>query len=389
MKPTTTHDERLLERDDVRVHTEPGAEFGYVPGIVLVDARDLPLVAAGLEEAGARRDKVDVEGVARFTVDRDADVPALVASLRASSPERTVRVGPAHVLFGFPAMRGWPGDDAEPAPPLGDPPKGKDLPGAGVTVVVIDTGLDAKARASAWLRDVDADDPQDIDLTADLTPPDGLIDDQAGHGAFVAGIVRQGAPGARVRIVKALDTDGVTDEVAVAKAIDRAAAAGADIINLSLGGYTDGDRAPIAISAALARLPRTTAVVVAAGNFASSRPTWPAAHKRVVSVGAVDGEGVQASFSNWGWWVDTCAEGVELHSVYVHGRENPANETAGAPDRFDGHAFWSGTSFACPRVAARIAVEMASEGVSARAAAERLLEDPSAGVVPDLGVLVA
>ena len=389
MKPTSTPEERLLERRDVRVHDAPGQEYGYVPGVILVDDRDLELVAGAIDEAGGHQAKGSaVEGVTRFEFDDpDADVPGIVARLRALPADRTPRVGPSHLLFGFPRMRGMPGDDAEPAPPLGEPPTGKELPAAGVTIVVIDTGLDEGARQHPWLRDVDAEDPVDIDLSADLAPQDGLIDDQAGHGAFVAGLIRQGAPGARVRIVRALDTMGVTEELAVAKAIDRAASFGADIINLSLGGYTDGDVAPLAVMAALARLPRTTAVVVAAGNFGSSRPTWPAAAKRVVSVGAVDAKGRTAAFSNWGWWVDTCAEGVSLHSVYVSGEENPDADRS-SPDTFDGHAFWSGTSFACPRVSARIAVDMAREGISARAAAHRLLEDPAATEVPGLGVLV-
>ena len=389
MKPTTTPEERLLERADVRIHDAPGEEYGYRPGAILVDDRDVELVAGLLDEAGAEKADCGVEGVSYYRVSDDADIPAIVAKLRASSEERTPRVGPTHLLFGFPRMRGLPGDDAEPAPPLGDPPKGKELPGAGVTIVVIDTGLDADARNSPWLREVDVDDPVDIDLTADLAPLDGYIDDQAGHAAFVAAIIRQDAPGARVRVIKALDTQGVTEEIAVARAIDRAAAFGADIINLSLGGYTDGDAAPVAISAALARLPRTTAVIAAAGNFASSRPTWPAASKRVLSVGAVDAKGQRAGFSNHGWWVDVCAEGVRLHSVYVSGAEDPENERDRTPDTFEGHAFWSGTSFACPKVAARVAVDMAREGISARAAAHRLLEDPSATEVPGLGVLVA
>lgn len=387
MRPPTTHEERLLEREDVRTNTTPGGEYAYLPGVVLVDDRDLDLVAAALQEAGAKVGKAGVEGITRFQIANDADVPGLVAKLRASADDRTPRVGPAHVLFGFPIMRGFPGDDAEPAPALGDPPEGDDLPGAGVKVVVIDTGLDAEARRSPWLRAVVADDPQDIDLTSDLTPQDGFIDLEAGHAAFIAGIIRQDAPGAEVRVIKALDTDGLTTELAIAKAIDRAASVGADIINLSLGGYTDGDTAPIAITAALGRLPRTTAVVVAAGNFASSRPTWPAAHKRVVSVGAVDAKRQRAEFSSWGWWVDVCAEGVSLHSVYVTGDENPEDDPTG-PDTFDGHAFWSGTSFACPKVSARIAVDMAASSSSARAAAHRLLEDPAATEVPGVGVLV-
>jgi len=360
----------------------------YVPRVVLVDERDTELVRAELEEVAAKPGESGVDGVARFDLPEGVDVMDLVARLRRSSDLRTPRVGPAQVLFGFPKLRGWPGSDPEPAGELDVREAKSGGAGADVRIVVVDTGLDDEARRTPLLRPVLADDPDDIDLTADLAPQDGFIDDQAGHGAFVAGIIRQEAPGAEVRVIQALSTEGIADELTVARAIDRAAAGGADIINLSLGGYTDGDRAPLAISAALARLPRTTAVVVAAGNFASSRPTWPAAHKRVVSVGAVDADGNPADFSNWGWWVDACAPGVDVHSVYVRGEEHPDVETDRSPDSFDGFAVWSGTSFAAPRVAARIAVAMSRDGGSARAAAARLLEDPNAPFVPDVGILI-
>lgn len=388
MKRQVAPEDGLRDREDLVVHDEPGAEHVYVPGVILVDARDEELVAPLVAEAGGEVGKSGVEGVVRFDLPRDVDVIALTARLRASSEERTPRVGPAQVLFGFPRLRGWPGSDPEPAGELDVREAKGGGAGAGVRVVVIDTGLDDEARRTSLLAGVLADDPDDIDLTVDVAPQDGFIDDQAGHGAFVAGIIRQEAPGAEVRVIRALSTEGIADELTVARAIDRAAAAGADIINLSLGGYTDGDRAPLAISAALGRLPRTTAVVVAAGNFASSRPTWPAAHKRVLSVGATDDDGNRAEFSNWGWWVDVCAPGVDVHSVYVRGDERPDVETDRNPDSFDGYAVWSGTSFSAPRVAARIAVEMSRTGGSARAAVARLVEDPAAPFVPDVGVLI-
>jgi subtilisin family serine protease len=391
VKPETTLEERLLLRSDIATSTVPGREFAYRPRVVLVDDRDVDLVADVLRDAGAKQVHAPVDGIARFEVPPGVDVPDLLARLRGIDGDRTPRVGPSNVLFGLPRFCGWPGSDAEPAPPIelvpGEPGE-KGLPGTGVTVVVIDTGLDADASRHPLLRSVEADDPADIDLTVDAEPVDGFVDDQAGHGAFIAGIIRQHAPGARVRVVKALDTQGITDEVAVARAIERAARDGADVINLSLGGYTEDDRAPLAIVAALSRLPRSIAVIAAAGNLASTRVTWPAALKRVVSVGAVDDDGTPASFTNSGWWVDACAPGVDVHSVYVTGDERPDNDDDGQPDHFDGTAFWSGSSFSCARVSASVAVELSARGGTAREAALRLLEDPQARAVPELGVLL-
>ncbi len=46
--------------------------------------------------------------------------------------------------------------------------------------------------------------------------PDGYLDLDAGHGTFVTGIVQQIAPGAEVRVYRAVDSDGIGSEVAVA-----------------------------------------------------------------------------------------------------------------------------------------------------------------------------
>lgn len=389
---STTPEERLLRREDVAAYTStPGKEYAYRPGELLVDARDIELVRDAIEKIGGDIPEVTSTLVA-VKVPDNVDIPALVADLRAAGVEQTPRLSPVHVLMGVPKWCGWPGADAEPAGRLkaaagkvGDP----DQPGSGVKIVVIDTGLDERARSHPLLEGVEADDPDDIDPSSDMEPEDRYIDDQAGHATFIAGIIRQTAPGASVRIIKVLDTQGVTDERAVADAIKKAAELGADVVNLSLGGYTDGDRAPIAILEALDTLPRTTAVIAAAGNLASTRVTWPAAIKRVIAVGAVDAKGTPAPFTNSGWWVDTCADGVDVHGVYVRGEENPEVETDGSPDRFEGHAFWSGSSFSCARVSAATAVEMARNGGSGRDAVLRLVEDAQATVVPDLGVLLA
>jgi hypothetical protein len=56
--------------------------------------------------------------------------------------------------------------------------------------------------------------------------------------------------------------------------------------------------------------------------------------------------------------VKASAIGARVHSTYVAGREHPDNDPDGLPDVFGSGSFaeWSGTSFAAPGVAARIAV---------------------------------
>jgi subtilisin family serine protease len=227
----------------------------------------------------------------------------------------------------------------------------------------------------------------------DVDPADRRLDRQAGHGTFVAGLVLRQAPGATVRAVHVLNSDGLADARAVAKAIAKLARAGVDIINLSLGGYTRGNRPPMALQKALALVPPPGGGP-AAGNhdpdnpqhqgFAPARPNYPSALEGVIAVAALDESGQRpAPFSNFGPWVDVWAVGENLESTFVtfHG--------VGPGERFDGWARWSGTSFAAPMVAGAIAARMSLDGgISAAEAGRRLLAeatpmaDPSANGQP-------
>ena len=251
---------------------------------------------------------------------------------------------------------------AEPAPGLAALTDGPKVQEAALTVAVIDSGVTAKPRTDGWLAEPAT--PTDID-PLDAFPvgaPDGFLDFGAGHGTFVAGIVRQVAPAARVQVYRAVDSDGIGSEVDVAKAMLRAAEDGARILNLSLGSETEEDQPPLAIRAALdllAELHPDVLVVAAAGNSDSTAPSWPAAFRDVVSVGALGVDRQRASFSNHGPWVDCAAIGAGVLSTYVEGVENPFVDPAvdPTPDTFeeDPWATWSGTSFSAPQIAAAVA----------------------------------
>ena len=111
--------------------------------------------------------------------------------------------------------------------------------------------------------------------------------------------------------------------------------------------------------------------------------------RRLLGVAALDGND-RAWFSNYGWWVDACAQGVDIASTHVwFDGPRPPSGGGADPDRFEGFATWSGTSFAAPAVAGRIAGLAAAEGLDAPTAADRVL-DPSRNVVlPDLGVIIS
>ena len=152
-----------------------------------------------------------------------------------------------------------------------------------VKIAVIDTGIAAEIRADGWLAEVPRDgniDPLDV---FPLPNGDGFLDFAAGHGTFVAGLVREVAPGAEIAVYRAVDSDGIGSEVTVACAMIRAVIEdGAQIVNLSLGCQTQDNVPPIAIQAALEIVSewarendRDVLIVAAAGNSGDSTPAGP------------------------------------------------------------------------------------------------------------------
>jgi subtilisin family serine protease len=245
------------------------------------------------------------------------------------------------------------------------------------------------ARRWASANDVlvpDDEDQPDVDS-------DGSLDRESGHGTFIAGIIRRLAPEAAIVPRGVLTSFGDGDDWSLANGIqalvdstDRL-----DILNLSLSGYTEDDRPPLATRTVLEPLVKAgTVVVAAAGNDGSCRPAWPAALDEVIGVAALDCSG-PASFTNHGPWVDACAPGVGIISTFLEfqGNEQPIPELDGFdPDTYAGYASWSGTSFSAPIVCAAIAREMTRCNVTAAQAADRLLRTHGLLRLPDLGVVV-
>jgi hypothetical protein len=249
----------------------------------------------------------------------------------------------------------------------------------------------------------------------------GELDDAIGHGTFIAGIVRQAAPDARVLSIRIMHSDDVVYEgdllCALALLADRIAAAEdgrraemVDVVSLSLG-YFDESPADIAYSSGLWQVIQVlldlgVTVVAAAGNYSTSRRFYPAAFSLrsspvpVISVGALNPNGSRALFSDGGRWVRAWAAGAAVVSTYpddvngslapevrVHphgGGLAPANgrpddREALDPDDFrGGFAAWSGTSFAAPLIAAHLAARLLEldpqaglDGTGSQAAADR------------------
>lgn len=333
----------IAKRDEVLVRTEdltPGLVQG-LRGYVQDDARSTSDVALFVH-----RDGPDPDFESRFEAARSGGAKLLPNVLCAASQ---------------PKMKG--GSGPHPAPRF-LPPRGDAAVGAGVVVAVIDTGIwdDAEHRSDGWLDGVpEATDRTNID-PLDVVGNDHLLDLGAGHGTFVAGLIRQVAPGADVVVFRALDTDGVGTDESVALAIEAAAGAQADIIHLSLAGPGFDGEEPPKISSAVAKLPSDTVVVAAAGNEGTRERMFPAAIKRVVAVGALTRVRQRAKWSSYGPWVDVWAVGEGTISTFVNG--TTSDRDGAARYRWDGLnpiAMWSGTSYAAPQVTGLIAARMTEE----------------------------
>jgi hypothetical protein len=271
--------------------------------------------------------------------------------------------------------------------------------GAGVPrVAVIDTGIDGVPRDDGWLAGIDrraADDPathgNDANIDPlDLAPLDNYLDFSAGHGTFVSGIVAQIAPAAKISAYRALRSDGLGSEIEVACALIRAVKDGAHIVNLSLGSQTRFNQPSLAMAAALDEISLIeqkrgyeVLLIAAAGNYGDTVPTWPAAFRRVVSVGSLAADLRPTPWSSRGFWVDCSTVGEGILSTFVTGKES--YEFTADPDEFGSNAFarWSGTSFSAPQVAGAVARLMHEQDLAPRQALARLLAGGKS--VPDFG----
>lgn len=260
-------------------------------------------------------------------------------------------------------------------------------PVQGVRVAILDTGW-AQADVPTGLPGINVTAHGGDQPDAD---GDGFLDPAAGHGTFIAGIVEQLTPGCQIEVIEVLSTYGEGDEAEIAGVLGTLARRPEEerpqLVNLSFGGYSPLGMAVLA--QAISALHDAGSVVVAsAGNDATCVPMFPAALPHVVGVAALDEEGKPARFTNYGPWVRACAPGGDVVSIFFEGFDGagPAEQNYD-PDRFDGWARWSGTSFAAPAVVAALARAI-GRGTAPHDAVAQLIDDKVLARKPMLGTIV-
>ncbi|MDQ6618150.1 MAG: S8 family serine peptidase [Pseudomonadota bacterium] len=248
--------------------------------------------------------------------------------------------------------------------------------GSGVTVAVLDTGVDRAhpLLASRLLPGYDF-----VDGDNDPSEEGSRNDAGYGHGTHVAGLIAMVAPGARIMPLRVLEPSGQGNTWVLAEALlyavdpdgNPATDDGAHVINLSLGTTTrtrildavtqlvtctavtddpafDLSDAGYATDADRCSHRAGVVIAAAAGNDSTDAVRqYPAAERvhGLLAVAGSDASAHLAPFSNFGSWIGIAAPGAAITSSIPGG----------------GYATWEGTSMAAPLVAGTAALLLARD----------------------------
>ncbi|MFE7853333.1 S8 family serine peptidase [Streptomyces sp. NPDC057403] len=231
--------------------------------------------------------------------------------------------------------------------------------GKGVKVAVLDTGVDTthpdlKSQVVA---------SKNFSAAADAT-------DHFGHGTHVASIVagtgaKSGgkykgvAPDAEILNGKVLDDTGSGDDSGILAGMEWAAAQGASVINLSLGGYDTPEIDPLEAEVNKLSAEKGVLFAIAAGNEGPHSIGSPGSADAALTVGAVDKKDKLADFSSTGPRAgdgaikpDVTAPGVDITAAAAKG--SVIDKEVG--EKPEGYLTISGTSMATPHVAGAAAI---------------------------------
>jgi hypothetical protein len=361
-------------------------------------------------------------GLRWMRLGRDVSVFEALSVIRDGLPDRSERrrggeglgvdaAAPEYLLHIVDHSPGCPSEEPTfvPADACPDPPISPDpCAGRGVRVLVIDTGLDERSTALPWMKGVTGDPDPGVDVA------NQVIGRYAGHGTFIAGVIRAMAPESEVIVRNGLPAPisappppgqpaqlqlaptppGTAFEGQLATALERYLREDdPDVISFSAGTLTQRTQDLVMLNAfhdQVLRRHKGVVIVAAAGNDGGRSHFWPAAGPWTVSVGALSSNWrSRARFSNFGTWVDVYAPGERLVNAYPSGKytytEPPHMNWT---QQFDGMAIWSGTSFSTPVVAGLIAARMSRTGENARDAGAALVALARRNAIPGVGAVL-
>ena len=225
-----------------------------------------------------------------------------------------------------------------------------------VIVAILDTG-------------VDANHPDLIDRIVPgydfVNGKEGIPDDDYGHGTQMAGIIAgEGLNGAGINgvdlkctvlPVKVIDANGIGNAADIVEGLIYAADHGAQVVNMSFGGYTYSGMLNDAIQYAHNK---NVVIVAAAGNEATDAPAYPAAFPNVLAVTATGPDDQKWPDANFGDHVAVAAPGVGILTTTNNG----------------GYGYGTGTSHAAAMVSGVAALLKAKDARYSNVQIEKQLQ---------------
>ncbi len=254
-------------------------------------------------------------------------------------------------------------------------------------IAIIDTGVDTEhpdLKDNIWVnekekngvagKDDDGNGIVDDVYGYDFVNKTGGMADFNGHGTHCAGIaaaighngigITGANPDALIMPITVMQSDGTGDVATIIKGIDYAAANGANVISMSLGGYQHS----LAEEQALGKAYATAVIVAAAGNdfkcinqhwcpinkHNMNAPMFPAAFQFVLGVeAAADKQGNLASFSNFDDDGPIFSQYSSETQLYNYELRAPGMSVVSTFPKGQYRAM-NGTSMACPLAAGAI-----------------------------------
>jgi subtilisin family serine protease len=321
--------------------------------------------------------------VQSFESDRTAGIAELSGATEASLTQSTATIldqlpGRAAVTyFGSTVANYYISQTATSLARLADVQSTSTWNGTGITVAVIDTGVDTTHPALSQVlvsgfdfvhNQAGASELVDLDPTvaAALTQSTATILDGGniyqmnsyaaailsqstatildgppsafGHGTMTAGLIHLVAPNAKIMPLKAFAGDGTSEIFNIVRAIYYAVDNGANVISMS---FEIPQSSPALQDAIQYALSKNVTLVAASGNDSSQVVVYPAGYNAVIGVGSTSNSDSKSVFTNFGTnSVFVAAPGEGVISTYPGG-----NYAAG----------W-GTSFSTPLVAGEAAL---------------------------------
>lgn len=336
---------------DVTTLLESGYDDARSPHLPLIVQQAPGRARASLAGTSAWR---ELPGIAGFSVrESKRNSAAFWKSLRGGAGGRSLAPGVAKVWLN--GIRRTSLDRS--VPQIGVPAAWQEgFTGRGVTVAVLDSGIDAQHPDLAGRIAV---------AKNFVGGPDG---DQVGHGTHVAstltgtgaasgGAYRGAAPDVRLLDAKVCSADDGCPEDAILAGMEWAAAEQrAAVVSMSLGGPDAPGDDPLeqAVNTLSAR--HGTLFVIAAGNngeLGTGTIDSPGSAASALTVGAVDDDDVRAPFSGRG---PTAGNYLLKPDVTAPGVEIVAAKASGTGPVGESYVAASGTSMATPHVAGAAAI---------------------------------